>query len=256
MSIDWFTVAAQIVNFLVLVWLMKRFLYRPILDGIDAREAEIAHRLKAAAAAKASAAVAQSGYDDKVRALNAEQSELSETIRKSAEEERGVLLAKTQQQIETQYAAMRAQHNDEARKFTAELHQAGAAAVLDLARKAVHDLSGETLESRMTQHLAAQLKPMVDKLKSAAGKPDLATVITHGALSPDAKSQATLALTELFKGVEVGFDVDPKQSAGLMIRMGGAELAWTVDSYFDGLNAQMRARLSAGADEKGGTYVP
>ena len=42
MTIDWITVAAQIANFLVLVWLLRRFLYRPILDGIDAREAEIA----------------------------------------------------------------------------------------------------------------------------------------------------------------------------------------------------------------------
>ena len=45
MSIDWITVAAQIVNFLILVWLLKRFLYRPILDGIDAREREIAERM-------------------------------------------------------------------------------------------------------------------------------------------------------------------------------------------------------------------
>ena len=36
MSIDWITVAAQLINFLVLVWLLKRFLYRPILNGIDA----------------------------------------------------------------------------------------------------------------------------------------------------------------------------------------------------------------------------
>ncbi|HAB91660.1 MAG TPA: F0F1 ATP synthase subunit B, partial [Pseudomonas sp.] len=45
MSIDWITVLAQIANFLVLLWLLKRFLYRPILDGIDAREAEIARRM-------------------------------------------------------------------------------------------------------------------------------------------------------------------------------------------------------------------
>ena len=45
MSIDWITVAAQIVNFLALVWLLRRFLYRPILDGIDAREKEIADRM-------------------------------------------------------------------------------------------------------------------------------------------------------------------------------------------------------------------
>ena len=49
MPIDWFTVAAQALNFLVLVWLMKRFLYRPILDAIDAREKRIATELAAAA---------------------------------------------------------------------------------------------------------------------------------------------------------------------------------------------------------------
>jgi F-type H+-transporting ATPase subunit b len=42
MLIDWFTVAAQIVNFLILVWLLKHFLYKPILDAIDAREKRIA----------------------------------------------------------------------------------------------------------------------------------------------------------------------------------------------------------------------
>ena len=35
MLIDWFTVAAQVVNFLVLMWLLKRFLYKPIVYAID-----------------------------------------------------------------------------------------------------------------------------------------------------------------------------------------------------------------------------
>ena len=42
MLIDGFTVGAQVLNFLILVWLMKRFLYQPILDAIDAREQRIA----------------------------------------------------------------------------------------------------------------------------------------------------------------------------------------------------------------------
>ena len=37
MLFDWFTIAAQLVNFLVLVWLLKRFLYKPILKAIDER---------------------------------------------------------------------------------------------------------------------------------------------------------------------------------------------------------------------------
>ena len=45
MLIDWFTVGAQALNFLILVWLMKRFLYKPILHAIDEREKRIATEL-------------------------------------------------------------------------------------------------------------------------------------------------------------------------------------------------------------------
>ena len=41
MLIDWFTVGAQIVNFLILVWLLKRYLYKPILSTIEEREKRI-----------------------------------------------------------------------------------------------------------------------------------------------------------------------------------------------------------------------
>jgi F-type H+-transporting ATPase subunit b len=53
--IDWFTVGAQLLNFIILVWLMKRFLYQPVLDAIAAREQKIAAQLADVAAAKAQA---------------------------------------------------------------------------------------------------------------------------------------------------------------------------------------------------------
>src|ERR1700685_3869548 len=55
MLIDWFTVGAQVLNFLVLVWLLKRFLYKPVLDAIDARENSIAAEFKTAAAKQSEA---------------------------------------------------------------------------------------------------------------------------------------------------------------------------------------------------------
>ena len=45
MLIDWFTVGAQAVNFLILVWLMQHFLYKPILHAIAEREKRIATEL-------------------------------------------------------------------------------------------------------------------------------------------------------------------------------------------------------------------
>ncbi|WP_445663747.1 F0F1 ATP synthase subunit B family protein, partial [Ideonella azotifigens] len=60
MLIDWFTVGAQALNFVILVALLKRFLYQPVLDAVDAREAQIAKQL---ADAKAIAQQAQAQQD-------------------------------------------------------------------------------------------------------------------------------------------------------------------------------------------------
>ena len=61
MPINWFTIIAQAINFLILVWLLKRFLYKPILHAIDEREKGIATQL---AEAKAKQAEAQKERDD------------------------------------------------------------------------------------------------------------------------------------------------------------------------------------------------
>ena len=65
MLIDWFTVGAQALNFLILVWLMKRFLYKPVLHAIDEREKRIAAELADAAAKKAEAAKERDEFQHK-----------------------------------------------------------------------------------------------------------------------------------------------------------------------------------------------
>ena len=55
MLLDWFTVAAQIANFAILVWLLKRFLYRPVLDAMAAREKRVRETVAAADRQKAAA---------------------------------------------------------------------------------------------------------------------------------------------------------------------------------------------------------
>ncbi|MDA1230004.1 MAG: hypothetical protein O2856_04455, partial [Planctomycetota bacterium] len=66
MTIDWFTYVAQILNFLVLIWLMKRFLYGPIINAMEQRESRLAARLSDAAAAEATANLCQQEYTEKL----------------------------------------------------------------------------------------------------------------------------------------------------------------------------------------------
>src|SRR5574337_112045 len=208
MSIDWITVAAQIVNFLVLVWLLKRFLYRPILDGIDAREREIAERMGEAA-----------------------------QIRKAAEAERDALLAEARERLLREQAERAEQRAEEARRYRAELHRDGAKALLSLTRKALKDLADETLETRIVAHASARLTAIAEDLRKAAGESLQAVALTREALPEAARERLRSELARLIPGITVTFRSEPAQAPGLTLRLGGAQVEWTVDSYLDGLDA-------------------
>jgi len=250
MSIDWITVAAQIANFLVLVWLLKRFLYRPILDGIDAREAEITNRMQEAVEAKDQAAAIEAEYREKKRALHVAQSEMSETIRKTAEEKRDALLAEAHQRMEQEHVSLQAHLDEEARQYATKMHHAGAGALLSLTRKALIDLADETLEERMARHLVQQIKPMAAELQHAAGEAIVAVMTSHEPLPKSAQVGFATELKAVFPDISVEFDTDADQAPGLVLRMGGAQLAWTVDSYIDELESLIGKRLASGAELK------
>ena len=76
MLIDWFTVSAQVVNFLILVWLLKRFLYKPILHAIDAREKRIAAELADADAKMSEAQQERDEFQHKNEAFDQQRSAL------------------------------------------------------------------------------------------------------------------------------------------------------------------------------------
>ncbi len=235
MSIDWITVAAQVVNFLVLVWLLKRFLYRPILDGIDARENQIAKRMSEAARVREAAEIAEAEYRAETERLKAARDVTLEQARAEAATERDVLMSETRARLKREQATREAERAQEARRYTNRLHQDGASALISLSRKALSDLSGETLEERIVARAVTRLADMTGDLKAAAGDSREAVVTTHEALADDLRRQIEAAVDDARPGTTVRYATDPGQSPGLSLRLGGAQLGWTVDSYIDGL---------------------
>src|ERR1700689_1727878 len=92
MLIDWFTVGAQVLNFLILVWLLKHFLYKPILNAIDAREKRIAAELTDANAKRTEAEKERGDFQNKNKALDEQGSALLAKATAEAKAERERLL--------------------------------------------------------------------------------------------------------------------------------------------------------------------
>src|ERR1700735_4485553 len=92
MLIDWFTVGAQALNFLILVWLLKRFLYKPILNAVDAREKLIATELSEARAKMTEAQKERDDFQHKNEVFDQQRAALFDKATDEAKTERQRLI--------------------------------------------------------------------------------------------------------------------------------------------------------------------
>ena len=254
MSIDWVTVAAQIGNFLVLVWLLKRFLYKPILNGIEAREAEIAARMGEAEIAQKKAAAAEAGFLEQKQILLADNAANAERIREQAEQEKETLLAATREKLERDKQDWLAHLEAEREAFTRALHLASAETLYQLVRRALRDLADEDLEEHIALNVMRKLQPLAQELASAADRAEQAIATTHAPLSEATQETMRAALERLAPGLPLNFTTDARQAPGLILRIGSIQVAWTVDSYTDDQIDLLADRLAAGDSGRVGNH--
>jgi F-type H+-transporting ATPase subunit b len=99
MKFDWWTLALQTVNALVLIWILARFFFRPVVN-IVAKRQKVANKLLADAAAASQTAADARADADKTRAeISAERDRLVAEARVAAQLEKANLLAQSLQEI-------------------------------------------------------------------------------------------------------------------------------------------------------------
>ncbi len=247
MSIDWVTVIAQVANFLVLVWLLKRFLYRPILDGIDAREAEITRRMAEAGEAEKKAQAAEAEFRQQKKQLLSDQDAVVKQALRESEDQRDSILAEARARLEQEQQDWHKHLERERQKFTAQLQRAGEETLLALTRKALRDLADESLEEAIVRHVSARLRPIASELSDAAGASREAIATTRDPLPEAAQALMQADIKDMLPDISLRFETDPEQAPGLVLRVGGAQVAWTVDSYTEEFDALLSERMAAGA---------
>lgn len=244
MSVDWITVAAQIANFLILVWLLKRFLYRPILDGIDAREAEIAQRMGEARRVHDQADAKQLELASRLAKLESDQSEALKATDAQAQAARQRIIAEAREQLRTERAAFSREQQAEAKRYAAMLQKSGAQTLLALTRKALVDLADQTFEEQMVIQAGKQIDASRQELLEAAKQANEGVVTTRDVLSDSVRANLKNQIAGRLPDVTLRFTTDPTQAPGLILRVGGVQVSWTVDSYVGELAAMLEDRVT------------
>jgi F-type H+-transporting ATPase subunit b len=250
MQIDWLTVLAQIVNFLVLVWLLKRFLYGPITRAMARREEGIAERLREADATRAAADEEARTYRKKQEQLEQQRKELLEEAREAAAEERRNLEHEARDEVAARKQGWLEQLAAERRSFEQDLRRRSADAFYALARRALGDLADAELEAQIVQAFIRQLAGLdeatVAKVKAATGTDGGDVVIeSRFALDASLKRQLTRAIHDrLGEAVHVDYAEAEGLDVGIALVAGSQHVAWTVGHYLDDLERAVDEELS------------
>ncbi|MBK8740203.1 MAG: F0F1 ATP synthase subunit delta [Betaproteobacteria bacterium] len=241
MLIDWFTVGAQAINFLILVWLMKRFLFKPIRDAIDAREKRIAAALADAAAKEAEAQKERDEFQHKNEVFDAQRATLLAKAASEAQEERKRLLVAAREAADALSARRAETLKNDARNLNQTIAHRAQQEVFAIARKTLADLATASLEERMGEVFTRRLREMDGDAKADLGHAletasEPAIVRSAFALPDEQRGAIQNALNETFSAeVRVRFETAPDLVSGIELATNGQKLSWSIADYLAAL---------------------
>ncbi len=252
MGIDWFTFVAQIVNFLILIWLLKRFLYKPVLNAIDAREKRIGSELTAAAAKMAEAVEEQELYRNKNQELENQRTRFLKTAAEEGEMIRQRLQEDARSESEALRQKLREGLDSEFAGLKGEIVRRTHGEVFAIAGKVLADLAGAELEQQMVARFISQLAALDDGsrqrlqhlLESGGSPPMVRSAFNLGQQRTDLEQSIHAAFAY---GGAVEYAVDPELISGIELTINGYKLAWSIADYLQALESRIEPLVSARA---------
>jgi len=241
MLIDWFTVGAQALNFLILVWLLKRFLYKPILNAIDAREKLIAKELADAATKKSEAQKERDDFQHKNEEFDQQRAALLTKAIDEAKTERLRLLDEARKAADAMSAKRQETLHTDAHNLNQAISRRTQQEVFAITRKALSDLATTSLEERLGEVFTRRLREMGGQAKEGLGKAlktatEPALVRSAFDLPVAQRSAIQNALNETFSAdIHLRFETAPDLVSGIELTSNGQKVAWSIADYLSSL---------------------
>ncbi|MBD3616306.1 MAG: F0F1 ATP synthase subunit delta [Gracilimonas sp.] len=250
MQLDWFTFGAQIINFLILLWLLQRFLYKPVQQVMQKREKEITGKLEEARLTLVDARTKLSEYQQKLDQLIENEKAMIAESRQEAEEYRKNLLMEARYEIEKIQNRWRRTIDEEKEQFLTELEERSFEKLLDAVQKIIGELAGQGLEHHVLTNFIHKIEQISQEqiktfTESSDHKLDITTAFP---LKEKDRHKIEAILRQVFvDDIECQFEDKPELGLGIEIRTSGWKMGWNLRSYLE----EMKADLSSFLETKG-----
>ncbi len=243
MSVDWFTTGAQIINFLILIWLLKKLLFKPIIGVMERREQGLENRLQQAESKMSEAQNLKNQYEKHLQQLQIEKDQVLSQARQQAETEKALLLQSLSEEIQQKKTQFDAEIQKQQQELAPFISRTIAEKSLSLSRKTLTQLADQTLEQRIIEHFLHYLSNLPNNeqssLKQALGKNTLATIITG--FKPDivTKKQIQTGFDSIQPNSKLVFEQRDYLLSGIALEIGGRSWEWNIDRYLTELGAEL-----------------
>ena len=248
MGFSWVTFFAQIINLFLLVWLLKKFLYHPILTAIEKRQAYIEDKVKKADEAVKSAQKQEAKLQKQAQVWEKEKQKRLDEVDFELESYR----RRQMEQIDRQAADLRQKMQDslnrESASLQVEIRDMMAGNFLNLSQKVLKDISGlspmEQAISLFQQKIKALTKTEIKALSDVLKKKKQIIVSSSATLMEKEKKHLSLFLKERFGVSDILFQVQPDLILGIEAVIGETVLEWNLKSYLDSFEGNLNAALA------------
>ena len=245
MQLDWFTLIAQIINFLVLVVLLRQLFYRRLIDAMNMREASIRTRLDSAAQARAAAAQEAESYRNRNRTFDEQRAAMLAGAGEEAEARRRELLDEARLEADRAQAKWLAALERERAQLLEGFRERLGQSAFALAGQGLKQLADTTLEEQILRVFISRVEALepAERQKIIAevhGSQVPVEIHTAFALDEDAQRELTHALRRhLGDSLNLRFAVVPGLTCGIELRAHAYRLAWNLNSYLKDLGARL-----------------
>jgi len=228
MQLDWTTFALEILNFLVLLWLLQRFLYRPVLGVLEARQGRVRDETARAERLQAEAAALKTRYETRLADWERSQEQARQKLEQELTQARAARLEGLKQSLADEEAKARARADAVSASREAVLKRAAreeayAAAAAMLQRLASPELSAR-IGAAFREDLAALSETDLTTLRNAAAglEPGKSVdIATAHPLDEQTRAQLRDALGKAAgQPLPVVFHESPELIAGLRAAVG------------------------------------
>ncbi len=244
MLLDNFTIIAQLINFIILIWLLKRFLYSPILAAIDAREQRLQQQLEQAQQEQNTARDQQQRLTHMQTQFQQQQQQLLQETRNQAEQERKALILQSRKEIANLREQWHQQLLTEQHDIVTQLQKNTEQAMLQTVDAILQEITSSDLQQAMLNTFIERLNSLnekqLDLLRGPVSEQRSGhTITTATPINPAQKKCLEAALTEMIDVQEINYEVDATLLCGIELHHNGHKLSWSVAGHLEHLQRNL-----------------